>query len=105
MAHQIDLEKINEQFEKQKPVEIIQWAVKEFSPSFAMTSSFGPESGVLLHMASQVDKNIPVLFLETGFHFPETIEYKNQLVKMFGLTNVIDLKADPERRAKLLGDH
>lgn len=105
LAHQIDLEKINEQFEKQKPIEIIRWAVKEFFPSFAMTSSFGPESGVLLHMASLVNKSIPVLFLETGFHFPETLQYKDQLVKMLGLTNVIDLKADPERRAKLLADN
>lgn len=105
MTKSYDVEKLNEEFEKQKPQEIIAWAVKEFSPKFAMTSSFGPESGVLLHMASKIDSNIPVLFLETGFHFPETLEYKNQLVKMFGLKNVIDLKAAFERREKLVQDY
>ncbi len=102
MTDRYDLEKLNAQFETQKPQQIIEWAVKEFSPRFAMTSSFGPESGVLLHMASKADPNIAVLFLETGYHFPETIEYKNNLVKMFGLKNVIDLKGDPERRAQLI---
>lgn len=100
-----EIEKLNEQFETQKPIEIIRWAVKEFAPKFAMTSSFGPESGVLLHMASQVDPEIPVLFLETGYHFPETIEYKNKLVKLFGLKNAIDLRANSERRAKLIAEN
>lgn len=102
MKHTLDLEKLNSEFEGKKPQEIIAWAVKEFSPRFAMTSSFGPESGVLLHMASRVDPAIPVLFLETGFHFPETIEYKDSLARMFGLTNVVDLKADPKKRADLI---
>ena len=102
LAHGFDLEKINAEFEAKKPQEIVAWAVREFSPRFAMTSSFGPESGVLLHMASRVDPNIPVLFLETGYHFPETLEYKKQLVQLLGLTNIIDLKADPEKKAEVV---
>ena len=105
MTQSLDLEKLNETFENKKPQEIIAWAIKEFSPKIAMTSSFGPESGVLLHMVSQVEKNIPVLFLETGYHFPETLAYKNQLAKLLGLSNVIDLKADLKRRAKLVADY
>ena len=105
MTRQIDIEKINEEFETRKPIDIIRWAVKEFSPRLAMTSSFGPESGVLLHLASQADPSIPVLFLETGYHFPETLEYKNQLVKMFGLTNLRELKADPKRKEKVVADY
>lgn len=102
---ELDIEKLNEQFEARTPLEIIRWAVKEFAPKFAMTSSFGPESGVLLHLASQADPNLPVLFLETGYHFPETLAYKKQLSQLFGLKNVIDLRANPERRAKLLANH
>ncbi len=101
MISKIDLEKFNDDFENKKPQEIIAWAVKEF-PRFAMTSSFGPESGVLLHMASRINPNIPVLFLETGYHFPETLEYKNRLVQMFGLTQVLDLKADPAKKAEVV---
>lgn len=101
-AHALDLIKLNEEFEKKKPEEIIAWALEEFSGRLAMTSSFGPESGVLLHMASQMDPALPVLFLETGYHFPETLEYRNALVRLFGLKNVIDLKADSKRKAEVV---
>lgn len=101
----LDLEQLNQDFEKKSPLEIVAWAVKTFAPSFAATSSFGPESGVLLSLISKTDPATPVLFLETGFHFPETLEYKDQLTKLFGLKNVIDLKADPARREKLIADY
>jgi phosphoadenosine phosphosulfate reductase len=101
-AHRVNIEKVNEEFENKKPQEIIAWAVKEFSPHFAMTSSFGPESGVLLHMASQIDRNIPVLFLETGYHFPETLQYKKALTDLLGLTQVLDLKADAKKKAEVV---
>ena len=103
--HQLDLEKLNQEFETQKPEAIIRWAAGEFAPRFAMTSSFGPESGVLLHMASRVDPAIPVLFLETGYHFPETLAYKEQLAELFGIRNVVDLKADPAKKAKVVAEY
>ena len=98
----LNLEKLNSQLEQKKPKEIIAWTSETFMPKLAMTSSFGPESGVLLHMVSQVNPHIPVLFLETGYHFPETIQYKELLIRTLGLTQVIDLKADPKRRAEVV---
>lgn len=105
LIHQLDLEKLNEELEAKKPQEIIAWAVSEFSPHLAMTSSFGPESGVLLHMASSVNPNIPVLFLDTGYHFPETLQYKETLTKLFGLTRVLDLRADREWKARVVAQY
>ena len=105
LTHQLDLKKLNEAFETEKPQAIIAWAITEFAPRFAMSSSFGPESGVLLHMLSRIDPSIPVLFLETGYHFPETLTYKETLAKLFGLTNIIDLKADPTRKAKVVAQY
>lgn len=102
MAQDLDLEKLNQEFEKKKPEEIIRWALGEFSGKIALTSSFGPESGVLLHLVSRIDPATPVLFLETGYHFPETLEYKTDLAKRFGLKKVIDLKADPKRKAEVV---
>jgi phosphoadenosine phosphosulfate reductase len=96
----LNLDKLNAEFETKTPQEIIRWAVKEFPKGkLAMTSSFGPESGTLLHMASLIDPAMPVLFLETGYHFPETLEYKKTLIQLLGLTNVLELKADPEKKA------
>lgn len=51
----------------------------------AIVSSFGAESAVLLHLVSQIDASIPVLFLDTGKHFPETLAYRDQLAETFGL--------------------
>ncbi len=54
------------------------------------TSSFQTNSVVLLHIISLTDKTIPVYFINTGYHFPETIIYKNQITRMLGI-NVMDL--------------
>jgi phosphoadenosine phosphosulfate reductase len=66
----------------------------------AAVSSFGAESAVLLHLVSRIDPDIPVLFLETGKHFPETLAYRDLLIARLGLTNVINLTPDPEELAK-----
>ena len=52
--HTIDLEKLNQEFEAKKPEEILAWTIREFSGRIALSSSFGPESGVLLHMVSRI---------------------------------------------------
>jgi phosphoadenosine phosphosulfate reductase len=54
----------------------------------ALVSSFGADSAVLLHMAAQIDRAVPVLFIDTLMLFPETIAYHETLIAAFGLTNV-----------------
>lgn len=65
----------------------------------ALVSSFGAESAVLLHLVSQIDPAIPVLFLETGKHFPETLAYRDELTARLGL-NLVNLYPDPDDLAK-----
>ena len=60
----------------------------------ALVSSFGAESAALLHMVASVDPATPVIFLDTGKHFPETLAYRDQLVDWFGLLNVINATPD-----------
>jgi len=55
-----------------------------------VTSSFQSQSIVLLHIVSKIIPSIPVFFINTGYHFPETITHKNKVASMLGL-NVIDL--------------
>ena len=66
----------------------------------AAVSSFGAESAVLLHLLASVDRDVPVLFLDTGKHFPETLAYRDELVERIGLTNLINLTPDVEVLAK-----
>jgi phosphoadenosine phosphosulfate reductase len=54
----------------------------------ALVSSFGTESAILLHMVSQIDRATPVVFLDTGKLFDETLSYRDALVARLGLTDV-----------------
>src|SRR3989338_7365341 len=57
----------------------------EFPGLIALVSSFGAESAVMLHIAVSVDPALPVIFLDTGKLFPETLEYCERLVDALGL--------------------
>ncbi len=60
----------------------------------AVVSSFGAESAVLLHLIAQVNPDLPVLFLNTGKIFPETIAYRDLLIERLGLTDVRTITPD-----------
>ena len=68
----------------------------------ALVSSFGAESAVLLHMAAQVRRSVPVLFIDTLMLFDETLAYQQELAAHLGLTDVRRLT--PERVALFLQD-
>ena len=62
----------------------------------ALVSSFGADSAVLLHMAAAIRKDVPVLFVETGWLFPETLRYAEDLSAWLGLKDVRWLHPDQE---------
>lgn len=64
---------------------------KDDGKKYFTTSSFQSHSLVLLHMLSRIDRDIPVVFINTGFHFPKTISFRDQIITEFGLTNLVDL--------------
>jgi|SRR5882757_2092870 len=63
--------KVGDRLERAHPVEILAWAAGEFGSKICVTSSMA--DAVVAHMASRVRPGIPVLFLDTGYHFAETI--------------------------------
>ena len=66
----------------------------------ALVSSFGAESAALLHLVASVDPSVPVLVLDTGKHFPETLAYRDTLAARLGLTDLRILEPDAEAIAK-----
>lgn len=60
----------------------------EFPGGIAVVSSFGIESAVLLHLAAKADRAVPVVFIDTGKLFPETLAYRDRLVDRLRLTDV-----------------
>lgn len=72
------------------PAERILSAAAAAIPHIVATSSFGADSIVLLHLIHRVAPDVPVMFLDTGFHFPETLAYRKELEDRFGL-RVVDI--------------
>lgn len=58
---------------------VVRWAVRSFGDRLIMTSSFGAESAVMLHLVTRVVPDIPVVFIDTGYLFPETYRFAEQL--------------------------
>ena len=65
-----------------------------FPGRIALVSSFGIESAVLLHLVSRIDRAAPVIFLQTGKLFPETLRYRDALVDRLGLLDVRSVTPD-----------
>lgn len=94
----VNKEKIN----KSLSAKIVDARVAQVFNSFKdvlVTSSFGATSVVLLHIVSRIKPSCPIYFIDTGYHFRETIAYKERLERLLDL-EVIDLKPDSERHKK-----
>jgi len=79
------------------PEEIIAAAQEAVAPGgLAIVSSFGNESAVMLAAAAAVDRSLPVLIVDTGYLFPETLAYRDTLQRRLGLTDVRTLGPDGE---------
>jgi phosphoadenosine phosphosulfate reductase len=74
-------------------------AAEIFADRIALVSSFGAESVVLLHLVAEVDRSVPVIFLDTGKLFPETLQYRDRLIDRLGLTDVRVVHPDSARLA------
>ena len=68
---------------------------REFPGAIALVSSFGAESAVLLALVAEIDPTVPVLFLDTGKLFGETLRYRDELSCRLGLSDVRVLRPDP----------
>lgn len=60
----------------------------------ALVTSFGAESAVLLHLVAGIEPRTPVIFLDTGKLFPETLAYRDRLIERLGLFEVRSVKPD-----------
>jgi len=79
---------------------ILELALKEkFTGKTAIVSSFGAESAVLLHLVADIDPTAPILFVNTGKLFGETLRYRDRLQDLLGLTDIRSLGPHPIARA------
>jgi phosphoadenosine phosphosulfate reductase len=86
-----EIEALNARFETAHPREILRWVLEDSGlERVAIASAFQAEGTVVIHLASQIRPDVPILFLETGFQFAETLAFKERLTERLGL-NVVEL--------------
>jgi phosphoadenosine phosphosulfate reductase len=78
-----DLAELNARFEKESAGAVIRWAVDTFHPHLCLTASM--TDAVLIDLAVQVEPAIEVVFIDTGYHFPETLETVEVVRRRYGL--------------------
>ena len=76
---------INEDLEKKTALERIEFAAENLPSDYSIASSFGAQSAVSLHMITQVMPKIPVILIDTGYLFPETYQFVDQLAEALDL--------------------
>jgi phosphoadenosine phosphosulfate reductase len=80
-----DLQEVNSEMEKLDAASRVKWAVGEFGGQVALSSSFGADSAVMLHLCARVQPDIRVITIDTGMLFPETIAFRTELLKRLNL--------------------
>lgn len=81
----MDIVLLNEHLKSLEAEEILEWAWESFHTRVAASSSFQTQSVPLLHLISQVCPDMAIIFVDTGYHFPETLEFRVELQERFGL--------------------
>lgn len=87
---------LNTLFKDRDATDILEHALTNMG-DMALVSSFGAESVVLLHMAAQINRDVPVLFIDTEMLFAETLDYQVKVADTLGLTNVQTIRAPRAR--------
>lgn len=80
-----ELDAINRDLERLDAQSRIAWALQHLPGNHALSTSFGVQSAVTLHLLTRARPDIPVILVDTGYLFPETYRYADQLVAQLGL--------------------
>jgi len=100
----LDLDEVNHKLRLVTAEHVVQWAAEIFGDGLMMTSSFGVQSAVMLHLVTRVVPDIPVIWIDTGFNFPETYTFGEDLTKRLGLNlKVYQSDLSPARMVAIHG--
>ena len=95
-------EALSARYAEAEPADLLRVMIEEeFAGEIALVSSFGAEAAVLLHMVGDIDTSTPVVFLNTGKLFGETLRYRDWLVSRLGLRDVRTVAPDPEQLRRI----
>lgn len=82
---EINLEKLNRQFADADATAVVKWGVEAFGDGLVMSTSFGIQSAVMLHLVTQVYPDIPVIWIDTGYLPEKTYKFADELTRRLNL--------------------
>ena len=99
-----ELEQACQHLEQADPLGRLRWGLEQFGPGFALTTSFGIQAAVSLHLVSQLKASVPVIWVDTGYLPPETYRYAQILMELLPLdVRVVQGEMSPARMEALYG--
>lgn len=102
--NQLNLTQINQEFEQAQATQIIKWAKDYFGDGLVMSTSFGIQSAVMLHLATQIIPDLPIIWIDTGYLPAETYQFAEQLTERLKLNlKVYQSPISPARMEALYG--
>lgn len=100
----LDLPLLNEKLQQADALEIIEWTAQTFGDGLAMSTSFGVQAAVMLHLVTQVVPQIPVIWVDTGYLPPATYRFAEQLITDLNLNiKVYQSEISPARMEAIYG--
>jgi phosphoadenosine phosphosulfate reductase len=84
-ALMVDLEEANRRLAGASAQEILRWGVEAYHPKLTMATAFGPEGCVILHMLAEIEPNVRVFNLDTGYQFAETLQLRDRIAERYGI--------------------
>lgn len=100
----LDLPTLQTDLENAAATEIVTWAAQTFNQGLVMSTSFGIQAAVMLHLVTRIIPDIPVIWIDTGYLPPETYQFADALTKRLGLNlKVYQSNLSPARMEALYG--
>lgn len=104
LASELDLDAINQDLENADATDVVKWAAETFGEGLVMSTSFGIQSAVMLHLVTQIVPDIPVIWIDTGYLPAETYVFAEELTERLNLNlKVYQSAVSPARMEALLG--
>lgn len=101
---ELDLEALNQTYREANAQELIQWGSDTFGQGLVLSTSFGIQSAVMLHMVTQIIPQIPVIWVDTAYLPAETYRFAEQLTQRLQLNlKVYQSRLSPARMEALYG--
>src|SRR5262249_35637204 len=80
-----DVDTASNSLESKSPQAVLRWAVAEFHPRLTMATAFGAEGCCIIHMLADIEPNVRIFNLDTGYQFQETLDLRERIKERYGI--------------------